>query len=333
MNSSAGIPLLFVFLWSSGYIAMEYCSAYIEPATFVVVRTAITATVLLYIVLIMRTTWPRRPSEFVHSIVVGILLHGIYTGGSFGSIYYGIDLGLCALIISSQPILTVFLSSIFLGEKITKRKVAGILAGSLGASILILERNADDMPDMLQYGIESSTGNEFLAIALCFLALLAISTATIVQKRYCNETKLMPGTCIQYAAAAIFMIPIALMFETTQVNWDVNFVLGLSWMVIVVSIGAVSLLMILIKNGDAGSVANLFYLITPLVAIEAWILFDEKITLVSLGGMLLCMFGVIVVNYVPNKKSKLVPADSNGKIIFGFIFGKVRVRVDQIQQQ
>jgi len=302
MNSQVRISLLFVFLWSSGYIAFEFCSPYIEPATCILVRTAITATMFFYIVLFMRTGWPRRWKDYFHSSVVGVLLHGVFAGGLFASIYHGIDLRLSALILSLQPILTVLLSTIFLGEKITKRKMLGVPAGFLGVSILILESNADAANISTQVGINFRAEDNFLAISLCFVSLLAISSATIIQKRYCSEIKLMPGACIQFTAATIFILPFALIFETMRIELNIDFILGMGWLIIVLSLGAMSLLMILIKHGEAGSVANLLYLVTPLVAVEAWILFDEPITLISLGGMLLCIAGVAVVNYTPTAK-------------------------------
>lgn len=330
MSSTVRIPLLFVFLWSSAYIAFELCSAHVEPATFVVVRTAITAIILIIIALSMRAEWPRRWVDFFYSIVVGILIHGVYAGALFFSIYRGIDIRLCALVLSLQPIVTVLLSNMYLGEKITQRKVFGILAGFLGVSIMILEGNANTAQVAMQNSSDPSVGNVYFAIYMCFVALLAISGATIVQKRYCSETQVMPGACIQYTAAAIFMLPFALMFETMQINWNLDFTIGLSWLVIFVSIGAMSLLMTLIKRGDAVSVANLFYLVTPMVAIESWLLFDEKITLTSLGGMLLCMAGVVVVNYASTAKPSMVEARSSRKSIFDFVFFNIRIQVDHV---
>lgn len=331
MISSFRIPLLFVFLWSSAYIAFEFCSPHVEPATFVVVRTAITATILFLVVLFLKMGWPRRWVEYFFSSVVGILIHGVYAGGVFASVCLGIDIRLCALILSLQPIVTVLLSTLFLGEKITKRKFFGIPAGFLGVSIVILETKADTAYVVMQNRSDLSTDNGFLAILLCFFSLLAISIATVVQKRHCSATKLMSGACIQYIAAATFMLPFALKFETMQIDWNLNFIFGLGWLVVFVSIGAMSLLMILIKQGEAGSVANLLYLVTPLVAIEAWIVFGETVTPTSLGGMLLCIAGVLVVNYVSTAHHDKVAVYSSRKMIFSFVLQNIRVQVDQVQ--
>lgn len=322
------IPLLFTFLWSSSYVAVEYSSVHVEPATFVLLRSSITASILFLIILVAKADWPKCWKDFYHSMVVGILFHGVYAGGFFASIFHGIDVVLCALILSLQPILTTLLSSLFLGEEITRRKTVGFLAGFVGVAIVILEGNPNQ--HTLQFSSYPPAETDSVAIALCLTALLAISIATIVQKRHCNEIKPIPGVCIQYTAAAIFMLPFALALETQQIDWNLSFVLSLGWLVIFVSIGAMLLLMTLIKKGEAGSVANLFYLVTPLVAVEAWILFDETITLVALGGMLLCMVGVIAVNYAPTTKACGTDAPANKSAICGFVIRNIRVRVDYV---
>lgn len=305
MSSSNRLPLLFVFLWSSGFIAFEFCSAHLEPATFVVIRTGLTANLIFLIIVCTKSGWPERVKDVVGSVIVGILIHGIYAGGLFTSIYRGIDVSLAALIMSLQPALTVLLSSIFLGEKLTSRKIFGVLAGLTGVSIVILENSTMDIASIGQrgYGNDSS----FLPVVLCIIALIGISVATIVQKCHCTEIKLMPGAFIQYASAAIFMLPFAIVFETMQINWSFGLALSLSWLVLFVSIGAVSLLMLLIKHGEAGSVANLFYLVTPMVSVGGWLFFGDKLTVVSVFGMLICISGVIFVNCAPRYSPTSTP--------------------------
>lgn len=309
---SASIPLLFVFLWSSAYIAFQYCSAYIEPATFILVRTAITAAILFFIALLMKKRWPKRWRDFVHPVIVGVLLHGVYTGGTFASVYNGLDVALCALIIGLQPILTVVLSNIFLGEKITYRKMFGILIGFLGVLVVMLDSISFTALDAMQTVSMPRARNGLFSIFASFLALLAISSATIVQKRYCRDIELIPGACIQFTAAGVFVLPIALVFESMEIDWNMNFIFSMGWLVVFVSIGAMLLLMTLIKNDEAGSVANLFYLVAPLVAIEAWIIFDQEISLTSIGGMIFCLVGVIIVNSVSTVKLCRAIAHSGG---------------------
>jgi len=297
LNSPTHIALLFVFLWSTGYIAFKFCSPHIEPATFVVIRTGATAACIYLISIAMGFRWPNNWLDIVPSIVVGILIHGFYAGGLFASIYHGIDITLCALILSLQPMFTVLLSCVFLSEKLTVRIFVGVVVSFVGISIMILEGGTSAIQiATLDEEIHNSK-NQLISIALCFIALLAISCATIIQKRFGNKIELMPGAFIQFSSAMYFMIPFALAFETMQINWNPEFSLSLGWLVIVVSIGAMTLLMTLIKHDRASIVANLFYLVTPVVAIESWILFGEKLSITSIVGMLICMFGVFVVNY------------------------------------
>lgn len=307
MGRTWHISLLFVFLWSSAYIAIDYCSAYVEPLTFVVVRAAITATILGLIILVARIEWPKRSVDILNSIVVGILIHGVYAGGLFASIYHGVDLVLCALILSLQPLLTVLFSSVFLAENLSRKKLFGILVGFLGVTLVVLEGNAGASQHVEHFGSRPNfISSGILPISLCFLALLGISSATIVQKKYCSDTNPIAGTCIQYTAAGLVLLPIAILTESMQIDWNLSFVLGLSWLVVFVSIGAMTLLMFLIKHGEAGSVASLLYLVTPFVSIEAWILFGDEVSATAVVGMALCMVGVVVVNYFSTVSPKVM---------------------------
>jgi len=303
MNSSTHIALFFVLLWSSAFFAFQFSSPYVEPATFVVIRAAITAFILYILVIFNRSSWPRSWIDCVPCIAVGVLMHGVYGGGVFASVYHGIDIRLCALILSLQPIVTVLFAAIFHRETLTFQKILGILAGFLGVSVMILNGNTSSPQRAVLDGVNSSSGNESFAIALCLLALLAISSAAIVQKKFCSDIEPLPGAFIQFTSAVYFMLPFALMFETMQVSWELEFVLSLSWLIFGVSIGAMSLLMTLIRNDKPSAVANLFYLITPVVAILSCVLFGEQLSLLALAGMLLCLSGVYIVNYVSPVKN------------------------------
>jgi len=297
MSYTSRLSLLFVFLWSTAYIAFEFCSAYAEPATFTLLRVVLVSIVLFLLLVFTKTRWPASWLAVFHSAVVGILIHGIYAGGSFASVYHGMDIGYCALILSLQPLLTVLLSCGFLGERITTRKLIGIAAGSTGVALLVLQGSPVEPHDVVQHAQANANENSFEAVCLSVVALVAFSVATIYQKRFCGNTPMVSGAFVQYSAAAVFLLPIVLIFESLNIEWNIYFGFGLGWLVLVISTGAMFLLMSLIKSEEAGSVANLFYLVTPLVAIEAWILFDESLSPLSIAGVLLCTAGVAVVNY------------------------------------
>lgn len=313
MSSTTKLSVLFVFVWSTAFIAFKYCSLYAEPATFTVVRVSLVAAVLLLILTFSKSQWPRQWSAIFHSAVVGVLIHGVYVSSSFASIDQGLNVGLCALILSLQPLLTVLLSFSFLGEKITARKLFGIAAGTAGVALLVLQSQTDELLAGFQSHTISHVENSIGSVALCVLALVAFTVASIYQKRFCGSTPLVSGAFIQFFAATLFMLPIALVFETMQIEWNLQFVLGMGWLVLVLSLGAMFLLMLLIKAKDAGSVANLFFMVTPLVAIQSWFLFNETLSMMSIAGMILCTAGVAVANYTGPKKDTKCPANAHMK--------------------
>lgn len=244
---------------------------------------AIAATLLFFIALIIREPWPHRLFDYFHIAVVGILIHGVYLGGVFYAISVGVNAGLSALIVSLQPLVTVLLAALFLAESVTVPKLTGIALGLAGVSMVIFDDGLN-----LSHIVP-------LGIAACIVSLLAISTGTVYQKRFCSDIALLPSVCVQFTANTIFMLSLAYPFETMQIIWTPDFVFALSWLVLVLSLGAVLLLMWLIKRGDAGRVASLFYLVPPFAAVEAWWLFNETLSEIALFGMALCVVGVAVV--------------------------------------
>lgn len=277
------IPLLFVFLWSTGFIGAKYGLPYAEPFTFLFVRMVIAAGLLYSMVLVLREPWPARFRDYAHAALVGVLIHGVYLGGVFYAISIGVNAGTSALVVSLQPLLTVALAAVFLNEKITIPKICGIVAGLAGVILVVSDR--------------ASGAGQIIPVGLmfCVFSLLGISIGTIYQKRYCTGIALLPGVCIQYTANCIFLLIIATRFETMQIQWNSEFIFAMSWLVLALSLGAVFLLMWLIKRGDAGQVASLFYLVPPFTAIEAWLLFGETLSWVAVVGMFLCALGVSLV--------------------------------------
>ncbi len=277
------IPLLFVFLWSTGFIGAKYGLPYAEPFTFLFVRMLIAASLLFIVAILLRQTWPVKLRDYFNVALVGVLIHGVYLGGVFFAISRGVDAGMSALIVSLQPLITVILAAVLLSEPVTKAKTAGIAAGFTGVFLVLYGRGisaADSAP---------------LGLLFCVFSLIGISIGTIYQKRYCTGIALLPGVCIQYTANVIFLLLLCLKFETMQIQWTGEFIFALSWLVIILSLGAVMLLMWLIQRGDAGQVASLFYLVPPFAAVEAWLLFNEQMTSISIAGMLLCVAGVAIV--------------------------------------
>ena len=278
------MPGLFVLLWSTGFVSAKYGLPYAEPLTFLLLRFALVVGLMLPLALAMGAAWPRSPAQFAHVALVGVLMQGGYLGGVFCSIHLGMSAGVSALIVGVQPILTAFASAPLFGERLRARQWLGLVLGFVGVLLVVSSRSALS-------GITPAT------LALSLLALVSITAGTLYQKRFCGAVDLRTGSVIQFCAAAAVVLPLALAFETMRVNWSVEFVFTLAWLVLVLSIGAISLLYVLIRKGAATRVASLFYLVPPTTALMAYAIFGETLSLAAMAGMALAAAGVALVVY------------------------------------
>ena len=281
-------PLLFVCLWSTGFIAARYSMHNADPFVFLCLRFTLTALALIPILLILGAQLPRRPWQFRHDMVTGVLLHCGYLGFVFWPIKNGVPAGIVAIMIGVQPVLTTILASLYIGEKLDLRKFSGLLAGFAGISIVIIGK----------YGITLGLvgGLDPLDLGMCLVSLASIATGVFYQKKFCDRSLLLPGTLMQYVAGSLASAACALLFsEAWHIDWNASFAVALVWQVMGLSIGAILLLMHLIRNGEAGRVSSMFYLVPPLVVIEAHYLFGETLGVISVLGMLVSIFGVYLV--------------------------------------
>jgi drug/metabolite transporter (DMT)-like permease len=278
------LPGLFVLLWSTGFVSAKYGLPYAEPLTFLLLRFAFVIALMLPLALVMRAAWPRSGAQFAHVAVAGVLMQGGYLGGVFCSIHLGMSAGVSALIVGIQPILTAFASAPLFGERLRGRQWLGLILGFCGVLLVVLGRSALS-------GITPAT------LALAVLALLSITAGTLYQKRYCGTVDLRSGSVIQFSAAGLVVLPLALAFESMQVNWTGEFIATLAWLVLVLSIGAISLLYVLIRKGAATKVASFFYLVPPTTALMAYAMFGETLSTVAMAGMALAAIGVACVVY------------------------------------
>lgn len=272
---------LFVVLWSTGFIGAKYGLPYAEPLTFLSVRFALASAALTLWALLAGSPWPTG-RQAAHMAFVGILLHASYLGGVFVAISLGVEAAVSALIVSMQPILTAFLARWVLGETMTRMQWVGLGFGITGVALVVAEKLGD--------GLGDTTG-----VGLCLMSLLSISVATLYQKRFCAGVPMRAGTAIQFAAALAVLTPLALLLETNRIEWTVEFVFALGWLVIVLSLGAVGLLMVLIRQDSAGRVASLFYLVPPCTALMSWALFGETFGIAALCGIFMAVIGVAMV--------------------------------------
>ena len=285
-------PLLFVSLWSTGFVAAKYSMHNADPFVFLCLRFTITALVLVPILLVMGSSLPRRIWSYRHDMVTGVLLHCGYLGFVFWPIKNGVPAGIVAIIIGVQPILTMALASLYIGEHLGWRKLAGLLIGFAGITVVILGK----------YGVTLGLngGLDLVDLSMAIVGLLGIAFGVFYQKKFCDQSRLLPSTLMQYVAGSLATALFALIFsESWTVDWTPGFALALGWQVFGLSIGAVMLLMYIINNGEAGRVSSMFYLVPPLVVIEAHFLFGETLGTLSIIGMLVCVVGVVIVSRSP----------------------------------
>jgi drug/metabolite transporter (DMT)-like permease len=278
----AAAPMLFVLLWSTGFIGARYGLPYIEPLTFLAVRMIFVVLLLAAIALLARVRWPRGP-EIGHSLVAGWLVHGLYLGGVFVAISQGVPAGISALIPGLQPILTSTIANRFMGERVTRLQWFGLALGLLGVALVLHDRTI----------VATATP---LGWAASVVSLLGITLGTLYQKRYCGRIDWRAGNLVQYiGAGALFWLG-AFAFETRVIHWSGELVFAFAWLVIVLSIAAVGLMYWLIRRSAATGFASLFYLVPAVTALMAYILFGERLDALSVAGMLVCAVGVVLVN-------------------------------------
>jgi len=278
------MPGLFVLLWSTGFVSAKYGLPYAEPLTFLLLRFVLVLALMLPLALAMRAAWPGTVAQIGNVAVAGVLMQGGYLAGVFCSIHLGMSAGVSALIVGIQPILTAFASAPLFGERLHARQWSGLVLGFCGVLLVVLGRPALS-------GITPAT------LALSVLALVSITAGTLYQKRYCGAVDLRAGSVIQFSAAGLVLLPLALVFETMQVRWTAEFIGTLAWLVLVLSIGAISLLYVLIREGAATKVASLFYLVPPTTALMAYAMFGETLSAMAMAGMALAATGVAMVVY------------------------------------
>ena len=274
------VPSLFVLLWATGFIGARYAMPWSEPFSFLAARFAVAFAILIALALCLGR--PRlSATETAHATFAGVLLHGVYLGGVFWAIKNGMPAGLSALIIGLQPLITAVMAGWALGERITTRHWIGLAIGFAGIVIVLSPKIGEAMG-----GITAAT------FGACLLGAISISAGTVWQKRFAGHTDIVAGTAWQYLGATLVMAAGSLAFETRTFVLTGELVFAMAWLVLVLSIGAIFLLMWLIRQSEMSKVSSLFYLVPGVTAIIAWVLFDETLTPVQIVGMVVTTIGV-----------------------------------------
>ena len=275
------MPVVFVLIWSTGFIVARYGMPFAPPFKFLALRYALSLLCFYAWVRLAHVTWPVSRSQWGHLAVTGTLIQAGYLGGVWAAVKLGMGSGLVALLVGVQPVLTAVWMSMR-GGAVSRRQWAGLLLGFVGL-VLVVARKA------VQGG--EVTG---VTMSLAVLALLCITAGTLYQKRFLAPCDVRSASVVQLGAALIVTLPFA-MLESEAIQWNLHSIGALGWSVLALTLGGSSLLYILIQRGTATAVTSLLYLVPPCTAVMAWLLFDEPITAVTVAGIALTAIGVSLV--------------------------------------
>ena len=277
------MPLVFVLIWSTGFVVARFGMPHSPPFKFLSIRYALSLVCFGVWVAAARVAWPRERVQWLHLAVVGMLVHAGYLGGVWAAVKAGIGAGTIALLVGLQPVLTAVWMSASSGTqaRVSRAQWLGLALGLAGLTLVVWHKLG---------GGEITHWNLGLAI----FALLCITTGTLYQKRFVAACDVRTASSIQLAAALIVSLPLALI-EAEPVVWHAEMIGAMAWSVLALTLGGSSLLYLLIQRGAATEVTSLMYLVPPCTAVLAWLLFGEAFTWSMALGLLLTASGVALV--------------------------------------
>ena len=277
-RSAAAFPLLFVVLWSTGFIGARLGLPHAPPLWFLTARYVAVLALMTVLAVATRAPWPRSAGEWARIGVSGLLVHAVYLGGVFVAISRGLPAGVTSLVVGLQPLLTAVVAGGLLKERVSAKQWTGLVLGFVGVGLVVAGK--------------VGRGFGFDALWPALLALAGITAGTLWQKRWCPTFDWRTGAVAQFVPTAAATALVAAVTEPPHIAWTGEFVFALAWLVGVLSIGAVSLLNLLIRSGSVVNIASLFYLVPPCTALFAWLLFGETFTGLALAGMVMAVWGV-----------------------------------------
>ncbi|ATN35214.1 EamA family transporter [Rhizobium sp. ACO-34A] len=279
-------PAIFVLLWSTGWVAAKYATLFADPLTFLALRYAV-ATVLFYAICrVTGVNWPKGRTAILHAIVSGMFLHGLYLGMLWWAIGQGVPASLSGIIAGLQPLMTGVAAAVLIGERLGMSQRLGLLLGFAGIAIAVV-------PNLLT--VDAGVIPVY-AVVVNVLGMACVTVGTLYQKRFLKDGDLRAVAALQYVGALIVTVPAALMLENLRVVWGFGLFATLAWSVVGISMGAIALLLYLIRRGDVSKAASLIYLVSPLAAIEAAIVFGERLSLPMIVGTVIAVLGVYLTN-------------------------------------
>ena len=279
-------PALFVVLWATGFVVARLSADHVEPLTFLSIRFPIAGILFLGIALYQSAAWPNM-KQAMHAGVAGALLHGGYLGAIYWAVAHGMPAGVSALIVGLQPLMTAFLAAALLDEKISTRHWLGLAVGILGVGLVVWPKLT----------LDAVSGITPLTTALCIFGALSVSLGTVYQKRFATGLHLASGGTWQYAGASLVVLIGAALSENFGFDGSFEAWFALGWSVIVLSLAAITLLMLLIRHGDVSRVSGLIYLVPAVAALMTYVFFGETLVPLQILGMAVCAGAVFIVTH------------------------------------
>ena len=280
-------PFIFIILWSSAFVTTKPIIDNSDPFTALTFRFFFVALGFFIFAILTKQKILIKNKNLLQSIFSGVLFHGVYLGGVFYSVSIGMPTGIAALIVTLQPILTNALAGKFLGEKVSFKQWVGVMLGFFGAALVL--------------GFDIGTSLPVVGVIASFIALLAITTSTLWQKKIGNNLPLSVSNMYQAIGGCLFHIIIIIIFVDPYINFTSTFLIAISHQIFLVSFGAFTILMFLIKNNSASKTVSIFFLIPPTTAIMSWLFLNETLTNLDLIGFAIATLGV----YIATRKKEV----------------------------
>lgn len=288
-------PALFVLLWSSGWIAPVYAARHSSAEAFLSIRFACAAACFVLLSLALRAPWPRERRAIGHAVVSGALLHGVYLGGVWWAIFHGVPASISGVIAALQPLLTAAVAPWMVGERLSPTQLLGLFLGFAGIIVALIPTFEGVSADMLV--------ERLLPVVINILAMNGAVLGTLYQKRFVTSGDMRTNAVWQYVGALLIVVPLAIIAEPTKFEPALELFLALGWSVLVLSMGAVALLLYMIGRGQVSRAASLIYLMPPTVAIESYIFLGEPLQTTMIIGTVIVVIGVWLAGRKPQTAS------------------------------
>jgi drug/metabolite transporter (DMT)-like permease len=284
-------PAIFVFFWSTGWISAKFAASHADPLWFLTIRFACAAIVIALYALAMRAPWPSGRRAWLHALISGALLHGIYLGGVWWAVKHGLSAGISGLLAALQPLLTALLAPYLLKETITARQWTGVAIGLFGVLLVLSPK--------LGVALGGTGEAAWMALGINIIGMFAVTVGSFYQKRFVSGADLRTVTSVQYLGAIAIVLPFALATEALHFDHSLTLYGVLAWSVLVLSVFTIAIMLMMINRGEVTRVSVLIYLVPSTVAVQAWLLFGETLNAIQITGMVLTAAGV----YMATRKS------------------------------